>query len=343
MGALKRLAGWVVVLAALPAGAAQRTAVLEFFGRPAGEYCSAAGPAMIALQREYAGRAVLLEYDYDDFSRGRVDRFWVANPTARVLPLVMVGSGFVTSTGKVDYLAEYRRMLEAELARPAGAGLEVYWRRAGSSVRGYIRVTAGEGVPLTTGDAAAVWLVVWENDRIGVSDTWVRAATYRPLAASLAPGAAVDLVIDSPSLSGVDWGDLACLALVERRPGGSGVYDTVHAAVAASAGLTAAPQALALSPVARSGDVQLAGPPVLAWTADTDVDWLTVEPATGRAPATARLAVDLARAPAGSASGTVRFTASGEGISSTAEVQVAWAGRTRAPRRLVRGSGNGSN
>jgi len=116
MGKSVRIALAGLLLAA--AGVAEeRLAVLEFFGRTTGQYCRDAGPAMIALQQSMAGRAVLLEYHFDYFPTGRVDRFWAAKSSAMYLPLVMVGSGYRTSDGPADYQSDYQAMLDAELAR----------------------------------------------------------------------------------------------------------------------------------------------------------------------------------------------------------------------------------
>jgi hypothetical protein len=129
-----------LLLGATFGAADDRFAVFEFFGRPAGAFCSAAGPAMITLQSEFRGRAVLLEYDYDAFLHGRQDRFWASGASARYLPLVMVGSGYRTSSGAENYEPVYRSMINDELARPARATVSAYWRRAANAVRAYVEV-----------------------------------------------------------------------------------------------------------------------------------------------------------------------------------------------------------
>jgi thiol-disulfide isomerase/thioredoxin len=335
------VAGVVTALGAGTAVAAERLAVLEFFGRPGGAYCRAAAPAMLSLQQQLAGSAVLLEYDFDQFSSGRVDRFVAAEPLAYYLPLVMVGSGYRTSWGPVDYLAAYSAMLSEELERAPQAEVRAYWRRVGDAVRCYARVTNLADVALTPAESAAVWLIVWENDRIGLTDTWVRASAPVALPVSLAPGATTDLVIDTGAIGGADWAQISCLALVERRPGGSGRYDALQAAVAGEAGLAVTPGVLSLGRDRPRGEVALEGPAVLSWTASCGADWVTVSPAGGAAPATVSIAVDPAKAPAAGSSATVRFDASGDGVSDTATVQVSWRGRLRPPRRLVRTTPSG--
>jgi hypothetical protein len=334
------IAGVMTTLAVAAASGAERVAVLEFFGRPNGEYCRAAGPAMLSLQDEFAGSAVLLEYDYDQFSTGRVDRFWAAEPSARFLPLVMVGSGYRTSSGYVDFSSVYRGMVNDELVRAPEAAASSFWRRRGDAVRCYARITNLRSAALTPAESAGVWVIVWENAHIGVSSTWVRAAVRKSLSAAVAAGATVDLVIDTPVLSGVDWDRLSCLVLAERRLGG-GKYDALQAAVAAAAGLAAAPGALTLAPGSPRAEVSLDGPAVLSWTASTDAGWLTVSPAAGGLPATVSMVVDPAAMPRVPRTGTVRFEAAGDGMVSSAEVEVSWSGTARPPRRHLRPSGPG--
>jgi hypothetical protein len=324
-----------LLLCAVAVSAQERLAVLEFFGRPNGQFCREAGPAMLALQAEMSGRAVLLEYDYDRFATGRVDRFWAARPSAMYLPLVMVGSGYRTSTGQVDYEREYRAMIEAELARSPEAAVSAYWRRSGDAVRVYVRVTNLRASPLTTAEEGAIWVIAWENARIGVSDTWVRGTAFRALTESLAPGATLVATVDTASLAGADWERVSSLALVERRPGGAGAYDMLQAAVAQPAALAAFPTTLTLTAAEPTAEVALAGPHALTWTAAADVPWLAVSPTTGALPGTATVSLIVAMLPAGGGTGQVHFDAAGDGMSLSATVSVMGPVRVRPPRRRL--------
>ncbi len=140
MGRRLRLVLISLLLGTTFGAADDRFAVLEFFGRPNGAFCSAAGPAMITLQSEMRGRAVLLEYDYDAFRFGRQNRFWASDASARYLPLVIVGSGYRTSSGAENYEPVYRSMINDELARPARATVSAYWRRVANTMRAYVEV-----------------------------------------------------------------------------------------------------------------------------------------------------------------------------------------------------------
>lgn len=321
----------LALLVAAPTAAQQRLAVYEFFGRPAGQYCRDAAPAVIALQEELDGRAVLLEYDYDRFPSGRVDRWWAAHSGGGTvyLPLVMVGSGFRTSYGPVDYLTAYRTMLNAELARPPDASMSAWSRRQGSSLRVYVRAQNLSGAPLTTANSAALWLLAWEDLRKGLTDTWVRATVPKMLTATLQPGAVVTATLDTPALSDVNWSALRSLVLLEHRPGGTGRHDMLQAAIASPAALEVSPPQLELTPIVSCGTVALQGPHVLEWSATSDAPWLSVEPTTGTLPGafTVSLAADH---PGPGATATVQVTAAGDGMSFSASVTVDAA--TESPR-----------
>jgi hypothetical protein len=325
-----------LLLLAVVAAAEDRLAVLEFFGRPTGQYCRDGGPAMIALQQSMAGRAVLLEYHYDYFPTGRIDRFWAAQPNATYLPLVMVGSGYRTSTGQVDYQPAYQAMLNAELARLPQAEVTAFSRRVGSALRLYVRAVNRRTAALTPADSPAIWAIAWENGRIGVSDTWVRAAARYALTAALEPGAAVTAVVNTSSFSPVDWNQVTSLVLLEHRPGGVGKYDMLQATIARPAALTVTPGELALGPDSPSAQVALDGPHVLAWTATADVPWLQVTPSGSGLPATATVSLVSAALPAAGGTGTVRFDASGDGLEFSASVTVTAPGQARPIRRRLR-------
>jgi hypothetical protein len=309
--------------------AADRFAVLEFFGRPNGTFCSAAGPAMLELQTQLAGEAELLEYDYDGFPVGRIDRFWATGSSASYLPLVMVGSGYRTSSGHVDYRPVYAGMIGDERARAPEADITAFWRRTDASVHGYLTVRNTRDRRLRVAEDAAVWLVVFERARIGVSTTWVRSTGRHDLAADLAPGEDVDLVVEVPVSGMSDWGRAAVLVMVEDRPLGGGRYDMLQAALAEPAGLTASPDRVVLTPAATSAEIVVAGPHVLSWTASSTVPWLAVEPAAGQPPQTVTITLEPDLRPPGELTGTIVLDAAGDGMAFTARVDVELGGLVR--------------
>jgi len=300
---------WLFLLLLLGAafGAAEdRFAVLEFFGRPDGAYCSAAGPAMITLQSEMQGRAVLLEYDYDAFLYGRQDRFWATGASAMYLPLVMVGSGYHTSSGSVSYESAYSWMINHELARPARADVTAFWWRNGNTMRAYVEVLNLGATDLEIDKEASIWLIAYENASIGVSTTWVRSTAQQHLPYDLAPGESATAVIDSWPMTGVDWSRM-----------------------------TAAPDHLVLSSTGSGAEVVLTGPHVLSWTASSDVSWIEVTPSSGNLPAAPTLTVRRELRPRLETGGVVTFSATGDGMDFSATVNVRVGARHRRGARRV--------
>jgi hypothetical protein len=331
---------WVLVallLIAAFAAAEDRIAVLEFFGRPQGTFCSAAGPAMTALQSELQGQAVLLEYDFDAFRYGRQERFWATGVSADYLPLVMVGSGYRTSSGSVDYDAVYRSMINAELERPPRASVSAFWRREASRMRAYVEVHNLGEADLEIDHDAAIWLIAYENADTGVSSTWVRSTSQQYLPYDLAPGEKTSVVLDTPSISGADWGRMAGVVLVEDRPTGSGAYDMLQATEALPAGLSSSPEHLLVAPAGSGAEVELTGPHVLSWSATSDVPWIEVTPSSGDSlPATVVLAVRTDIRPPAEREGLVSFSASGDGMAFSTTVDFEVGGYVRRGGRRVR-------
>jgi hypothetical protein len=316
---------WLAVAVALGGGpllAEERLAVFEYLARQS-TYCIAGAPAVIALQGEMNGRAVLLEYDFDaPLATGRFQCYRAADPYGGYLPLVMVGSGLRTSSGPVNYEAVYRGMIEEELARAPEAAVAAYSRRQGNALRLYVEAENRSGAALGPATEAAIWVLVWENARLRLTDTLVRSAVKSPLAAAVPPGGRVTAIVDTPSLGGVSWERVESLALLERRTAAGTRFDMLQAAIAQPAALSASPVQVALSRTATAAGVALAGPHALAWTAHADRAWLEVVPASGAVPATATVrAVAGAMPPAGSV-GVVRFDAAGDGMAFSATVTV---------------------
>ncbi len=328
------LAGGVAAVA----GGEERLAVLEFFGRPTGAYCSAAGPAMVSLQENYDGRAVLLEYDFDAFRQGRLDRFSAADSSAPYLPLVMVGSGYRTSDGPANYELVYRAMIEDERARPPAVEVSAAWRALGSRARVYLRLHNHSGHRLLVAEEAAIWVVIWQNDDIGVSRTWVRSTTRWPLPADLDDGAAVTAVVDTTgSLAGLPWGQLSCLAMVEERRPVSGRYDMLDAVVAGPPELTVNPATIGLSRAKPGAELTLSGPHVLAWTATSDVPWLELTPPSGdHLPATLSVVLVPELWTPGAGAGSVRVDAVGDGLALSTTVAAVVGGAVRRSGQRLR-------
>jgi len=335
---MRRALRCLVLTAALLGGDAladDRLAVFEFIARQS-TYCIAGAPTVIQLQEELAGRAVLLEYDFDAGSTlGRYQCYRAADPYGAYLPLTMVGSGLRTASGPVSYATVYRGMIDEELDRAPEAAVTAYWQRRGDALRVYVRAENRSNATLTSASGAAIWLIVWENARIRLTDTYVRSVVKTPITVALPPGGTVTATMDTPTLTGVSWDKLESLAMLERRTSSTGRYDMLQAAIAAPAGLGVSPPQLALGPSVPSAEVGLAGPHAMSWTADTDGPWLAVVPPSGTLPATVQVNLIGASLPPGTTTGEVRFTATGDGMTFAATVEVTVEGRRGTIRRRL--------
>ena len=315
----------VLLLLSTGAHADERFGVLEFFVRGSGAYCQDAAPSVMALQDAMEGRAVVLEYPVDSFPQGRLDRFWAAySGPSPYLPIAVVGSGYDVCQGPVDYAARYRQMLEAELARPPRAAIQAWSRPWGNGLQVFATVRNLGAEALRTSTRPTLWLVAWEDGRIGLTKTFVRATASRALAADIPPGGAATFTLEVPSLGTADRQRVRAVVLLDELLAGSSRYDLLQSVVAQPAGFSVTPAAVTLGPAAGEAEVTLAGPHVLTWSAISDVAWLEVTPPSGTVPGGAT--IRLVGSPAASATGTVRFSASGEGMSFSTTVTVTAAG-----------------
>ncbi len=325
----------VLLLVSAFGAAADRTAVLELFGRPGCGICTEARQALATLREEMGDRAVLLEYDYDVFLIGRQERFWAGGTTATYLPLVMVGSGFRTTSGPVDHEPVFRTMLNDDLARPAEAEVTAYYRRASDSVRAYIDISNISNTYWYVEEDAAVWLVAYESTTATTTTATVRTTEIQSLPFDLAPGQSTSLTVDTPPISAAYWPWMKAVVLAEYRPGGFGSYDMMQAADALPADLYASPEHLSVAPDGQSTELELTGPHVLTWSATSDVPWIEITPASGALPATPTIHVDHQLRPKSQTSGTITFSASGDemAFSTTVGLEVD-AGFRRSGRRV---------
>jgi hypothetical protein len=328
----------VVLVVAVAGFADDRLAVFEMFGRTGCSNCSAAGEVVTVLQEELKGRAVLLEYDYDLFLYGRQDRFWATGVRANYLPLMMVGSGYRTSSGVVDFDRVYRGMIDDELERAPRASVTAYWRRVGSSLRAYVDVTNLGPTDLEVRRDAGIWVIGYENAPIGNSETWVQSTSVWFLSYDLAPGEGITAVIDTPPVDGLNWDRVAGLVLVEDRPSESEAYDMLQAVKALPAAVTAAPDEIVLSTRHRRAEVVITGPHVLSWSAEGDVPWIEVTPDSGTLPAIITIEMHPELRPPTESEGVVTLTATGDDMDLSATVRVTAGARLRRASGRIRPS-----
>ncbi len=319
----------LVLALATPRGviASDRLAVIEFFGRPLGAYCSAAGPAMKTLQNEMEGRAILLEYDFDLFRNGRIDRFFATGVSAPALPLVMVGDGYRTSSGYLsNYESTYRSMINAELAREPEAHIQAYWQRIGSVARVWVHATNLAGRTLKVSQETAIWGIAWEDAMIGVSQTWVRGANRWATTTDFPADETIDSVFLIPVQAETSWNNISCLALLENRTAQMGRYDILQAAVALPSGLYLRDKTVSVNNGRRSAEIKIEGPHVLSWSAESTAPWLEVTPSGNHLPDSITVTLVPELRPPAATTAVVVITASGEGMefSERAEVEIVY-------------------
>ena len=312
--------------------------MFEMFGRPGCGNCNAAGEVVTELQHAYRGRAILLEYDYDAFLYGRLERFDATGVYAPYLPLMMVGSGYRTSSGVVDFDPVYRGMIDDELARAPRATVTAYWRRVGDSLRAYVDVTNLGPSDLEVRRDAAIWLIGYENAHIGNTDTWVQSTSVWYLPYDLEPGDGITAVIDTPPVDGLNWNRMAGLVMVEDRPRGDSRYDMLQAAEALPVAVTATPDDIVLSRRHPEAEVEVTGPHVLTWSAASSVSWIEVTPATSTVPGTLTVTLRPELRPPTETEGTVTLVATGDGMDLSTTVRVTLASQLRRASSRIRPS-----
>lgn len=259
---------------------------------------------------------------------GRLNLWWAGygGGGSVYLPLVMVDSGHQVSSGsQTDYKAAYKKLVDAELARPPRAEVEAYARRVGDTMRIYAQLVNGAGTALSTAaNDAAIQALVWEDARVGVTGRIVRAAPWTGISPEVPPEGAFTATLETPNLSDVNWGALHAVVFADYRPGTGSAYDMLQGALAEPAALVADPGTVTVALEAndrqdQSVPVHLRGPYVLNWTAVPDVPWIAVSPDAGPISAQPALTVAAGRLSPGWQHGVVTFTASSEDGMSLAE------------------------
>lgn len=219
----------------------------------------------------------------------RIARFWAAHGySTAYYPLVITDSGHQFSEGAVDYHSVFKSMIDAELARPAGAAIEAYAMRRDDKLWVRLRLTNQSSVALSNANSAGVGVIVYEDAHVGVTNRYVRSAVAVGVPATLANGAFADFTLETPALTGVDWARLHAFVLADYIPGNpAGRYDMLQAALLTPVTFAAVqPAGLsflidAAHPAPRSAPLTVPGSDFLTWTATTTAPWLSVTPGSG--------------------------------------------------------------
>lgn len=234
----------------------------------------------------------------DNTVGSRYSRWWDAYEAngggAPLLPLAMTDSGYQVADGLVAYpdtstqgfYLAYRDMVDSALARPPHAHVEAYGRRSGDRVLVTAWITNITEQTLEQSQDVTVTLLIYEENRILLTDRFVRAATGTYIPGDIPPGATRIIPLETASLTDVDWSRLHAVVIVDYRPNGYAppyYYEALQAAHVLFEPFVVQPDELVFllenaAPVTLP--VALRGAQV-SWQAAEELAWLTLDPATG--------------------------------------------------------------
>ena len=145
---------------------------------------------------------MLLEQNVNSPTGQRYNRWWAAYGAGGsvYLPLVMADSGHEYGSGPVSYYPVYKGYLDAELARPAGAEIDARAWRTGNRYRVSLTLVNRSGVALSSANAAAVHVIVYEDIKAGVTSRMVRDAVFASVISTITDGGRASFVLDTHDL-----------------------------------------------------------------------------------------------------------------------------------------------
>jgi hypothetical protein len=210
-------------------------------------------PIVDGLAKSYAGRPVVfIQYELDsEVSRVRHERFmagWQLDKQAAELspatPHTMVDSGRRVSYGERDYKADFRKMVDDELPRPAGAIIDAVRDRPDTrTLRVRAQITNVSALDLqAASNNATVHVVVYEGSRTLHYGTKVHLAQSILVDEALEPGQTrlFEFTFDIPR--GVNGSTLEAVVMLDfQPPGGEGRWDMLQAAIAHTGDFLATP------------------------------------------------------------------------------------------------------
>jgi hypothetical protein len=166
------------------------------------------------------GAAILfLEQNVFEPKGNRIDRYdAAAGKRSCSVPWVIVDSGWRYSCGQVDFVTEYRQMVDEALTRPAEAEITGHYVRAGNNVRVHVRVTNRSGRALTFDEWPTVGAIVYERTRVIYTSRFVRAATQQEFPADLVDGASLEMDLIVAAVPVEDWTRAHVIVIVDSRP-----------------------------------------------------------------------------------------------------------------------------
>jgi hypothetical protein len=181
---------------------------------------------------------VFLEQNIDATIGARYNRWWAAYGSGGsvYLPLVMTDSGHQFTYAASSYNS-FKALVDVELGRAPGADLAAFASRVDNHFRVIVQVVNRSGTTLSSSNAAAVHIIVYEDIKVGVTSRTVRDAVFATVSPAIADGGAGVFTLDTQNISPADWTKVHVIALVDYRPGGAtGAWDMLQAAIATASG-----------------------------------------------------------------------------------------------------------
>jgi len=218
----------------------ERLVVFEGFLRPTCGICQRASIAIDQLASAFSTEPVVfIEYDVDGSSNGREDRWWNAyryggGEGSVFLPLAMIDSGNQISNGEVDFKNVYSDMVNVSLLRPPKVDISASWRLSTDEIETTIDITNFSAINLSYDNQATIFMIVYENNRVGLTDRYVRSVVREEIT-NLAPGANANFILTTNELVVDDWNNIDVIVLADYISDSIPYYnkfDTLQAVIA---------------------------------------------------------------------------------------------------------------
>lgn len=250
----------------------------------------AAGLEVDQLAYDYRSKPVVfIEHGLTGPRRSRYDA--ARGSGTNLYPMVIADSGHQyadRAKSGTDYYEYYQGMVDAELLRPPGAEVAAQYTIDSGRYTVKVNVKNLSGTTLSSSNSATVGLIVYEDAIIGVTSRYAQAVVQQSISTPLANNETREFTLQTADLTGFIFDYLHVIAFVDYRPGGSGAYDMLQAAVATSGEpLVISPESMLFmidnaSPANQSIPLSISGGEAgLTWEVASKPAWITVTPATG--------------------------------------------------------------
>jgi hypothetical protein len=207
---------------------------------------------------------------------------------------MMIDSSREWQTG-VDY-SSIVGFVDRSQARPVGATIQAHYARQDNTVTFKATVTNLSGVLLSAANKAAVHAIVYEDYHAQKTNRIGRGSAKTDIS-YLADGATDTYIITMEVENVVNWANTHFIVLVDYKFTGThtntnGVYDQLQAVIATPGDVTP-PQPFSVEPpeynfTINARDTELPTGTFTVnmttgktWTAQSDVEWMTIEPSSG--------------------------------------------------------------